>query len=95
MKRYALQHLKDWKENKQRKPLMIYGAELKDENQQITIDNFADLIDESSWEEFMPRGVTKEIFAKFKKYYEPDVFRESGKRIREMARAADALPLRL
>lgn len=26
MKRYALQHLKAWKENKQRKPLMIYGA---------------------------------------------------------------------
>lgn len=26
MKRYALQQLKDWKENKQRKPLMIYGA---------------------------------------------------------------------
>ena len=26
MKRYALQHLKAWKENRQHKPLMIYGA---------------------------------------------------------------------
>lgn len=76
-----------------RMPLMIYGAELKNESQEITIDNFASLIDESSWEEFMPRGVTKALFATFKKYYEPDVFRESGKRIREMARATDALPL--
>jgi len=76
-----------------RMPLMIYGAELKDESQEITIDNFADLIDEKSWLEFMPRGVTKARFAEFKKYYEADVFRESGRRIREMAKAADALPL--
>ena len=31
----------------------------------------------------------KEKFEKFKKYYDPDIFREAGKRIREMARAAD------
>ena len=49
-----------------RMPLMIYGAELKD-NEEITIDNFADKVDDPSWEEFMPRGVTKEIFAKFTK----------------------------
>ena len=72
-----------------RMPLLIYGAELKNENEEITIDNFASLIDDQSWEEFMPKGVDKEKFEKFKKYYEPDVFREAGKRIREMARAAD------
>jgi hypothetical protein len=37
----------------------------------------------------MPKGVTKEVFERFKKYYDPDIFREAGKRIREMARAAD------
>jgi hypothetical protein len=37
----------------------------------------------------MPKGVDKEKFEKFKKYYDPDIFREAGKRIREMARAAD------
>ena len=37
----------------------------------------------------MPKGVDKERFEKFKKYYDPDIFREAGKRIREMARAAD------
>ena len=72
-----------------RMPLLIYGAELKNENEEITIDNFASLIDDQSWEEFMPKGVDKGKFEKYKKYYEPDVFREAGKRIREMARAAD------
>lgn len=72
-----------------RMPLLIYGAELKNESQDITIDNFASLIDDQSWEEFMPKGVDKEKFEKFKKYYDPDIFREAGRRIREMARAAD------
>ena len=74
-----------------RMPLLIYGAELKDEQQEITIDNFAELIDDDSWAEFMPKGVTKEIFGRFKKYYEPDIFREAGKRIRSITRAADQL----
>ena len=72
-----------------RMPLLIYGAELKNESQEITINNFASLIDNQSWEEFMPKGVDKEKFEKFKKYYDPDIFREAGKRIREMAKAAD------
>lgn len=49
-----------------RMPLLIYGAELSDENQEITIDNFASLIDPQSWEEFMPKGVTKQKFNSFK-----------------------------
>ena len=72
-----------------RMPLLIYGAELKNEDEEITIDSFSTLIDDTSWEEFMPKGVDKEKFEKFRKYYDPDVFREAGKRIREMARAAD------
>ena len=72
-----------------RMPLLIYGAELKSEDEEITIDNFASLIDPQSWEEFMPKDVTKQVFSRFKKYYDPDIFREAGKRIREMARVAD------
>ncbi len=72
-----------------RMPLMLYGAEMKDEDKELTIDNFANLVDEQSWLEFMPRGVTKQVFRKFKRYYDPDIFREAGKRIREMARMAD------
>jgi hypothetical protein len=74
-----------------RMPLLIYGADVNDEKEEITIDNFAQLIDPQSWEEFMPKGVSKQLFNSFKKYYEPDIFRAAGKRIRAMARAADQL----
>jgi hypothetical protein len=76
-----------------RMPLLIYGAEVKDEDKQINIDNFSQLIDDQSWEEFMPKGVTKQVFENFKKYYEPDVFRAAGKKIRAMARATDTLSI--
>lgn len=72
-----------------RMPLLIYGADVTNEEKELTLDNFTELVDDQSWEEFMPRDVTKEIFQKFKKYYEPDVFRAAGKRIRALARAAD------
>lgn len=75
-----------------RMPLLIYGADVTDE-EEISIDNFTDLVDNQSWEEFMPNGVTKGTFLKFKKYYEPDVFRAAGKRIRALARAADLLSI--
>jgi len=74
-----------------RMPLLIYGAELDNEDEEITIDNFAEKIDPRSWEEFMPKGVSKQKFNAFKKYYDPDIFRAAGKRIRAMARAADKL----
>ena len=74
-----------------RMPLLIYGAVLEDEYEDITIDNFASLIDKNSWEEFMPQGVTKELFSRFKKYYDPEIFIASAKRIRQQAKAADEL----
>ncbi len=76
-----------------RMPLLIYGADVSNEEEEISIDNFTALVDDRSWEEFMPKGVTKEIFLKFKKYYEPDVFRAAGKRIRALVRAADHLTI--
>jgi hypothetical protein len=76
-----------------RMPLLIYGAKIENEDEQLTIDNFTSLIDPQSWEEFMPRGVTKATFNKFKKYYDPDIFAAAGKRIRAMARAADRLTI--
>lgn len=71
-------------------PLMIFGAKLEDEKTGITIDNFTQLVDDASWEEFMPRGVTKEKFNDFKKCYDPVKFAEAGKRYREWARLADS-----
>ena len=39
-----------------RMPLLIYGADVKNEETEISIDNFTDLVDNQSWEEFMPKG---------------------------------------
>lgn len=71
-------------------PLLIYGAEVP-ADKEITVDNFVDLVDDSSWNEFMPAGVTKETYKKFSKYYEQDVFVAAGRQIRNMALAADEL----
>ncbi len=76
-----------------RMPLMIYGAKVENEDEELTIDNFTRLVDSQSWEEFMPKGVTKQRFNAFKKYYDPDIFTAAAKRIRQMARAADRLSI--
>lgn len=76
-----------------RMPLMIYGAKVENEDEELTIDNFTQLVDPQSWEEFMPKGVTKQRFNAFKKYYDPDIFTAAAKRIRAMARAADRLSI--
>lgn len=72
-------------------PLMIYGADVKD-NETITIDNFVEKVDDASWKEFMPNGVTKTIFNDFKKYYDKDIFEACGKKIRNSVKNADVLP---
>ena len=74
-----------------RLPLLMYGAELNNEGEDITLENFAALIDDQSWEEFMPRGITKELFAEFTPYYDPDMFRAVGRNYRDLVRAADKL----
>lgn len=71
-------------------PLLIYGADVPFDKE-ITSENFTDLIDDNSWQEFMPKGVDKETFKKFSKYYEQDVFVSAGRQIRNKAKAADNL----
>lgn len=71
-----------------RMPLMIYGADVPIE-EDIDINSFVDIIDDESWKEFMPTGVSKKIFTEFTKYYDRDVFIAAGKRIRRLAAAAD------
>ena len=69
-------------------PLLVYGADVP-LTKDITIEAFPDLVDDLSWEEFMPKGVTKDIFKKFSKYYDKDVFVASTYRIRALAKSAD------
>lgn len=97
----ALKKLKEAKEAKSkaisilraisiRIPLLVYGAE-KDLDEDITIENFAELVDDESWKEFMPVGVTKEKFNEFIIYYDKDIFIEAGNQIRRKVKAADDL----
>ena len=96
-----LEELKEKKKNKDtaisilrgisiRIPLLVYGSDVED-NVDITANNFTNLIDDISWEEFMPKGVTKDVFKKFSKYYEQDVFVSAGRQIRNKAKYADTL----
>lgn len=71
-------------------PMLIYGADI-DFEKDITLDNFLDLVDDISWEEFMPNGITKEKFKHFSKYYDVDVFIAAGRKIRNIAKSADKL----
>lgn len=71
-------------------PLLIYGAKC-DFDEQITIDKFTTYVDDKSWEEFMPKGVTKDKFNQFIEYYDKDIFIEAGNQIRRKAKAADEL----
>ena len=71
-------------------PLLIYGADI-DIDEDVTIDNFTKLIDDKSWEEFMPAGITKDKFDEFSKYYDNEVFIEAGRQIRRRAKYADNL----
>ncbi|ARD07600.1 restriction endonuclease (plasmid) [Lactobacillus amylolyticus] len=69
-------------------PMMIYGMDIKfDED--VSIKKFVNNIDDVSWKEFMPKGITKELFNQFVKYYDADVFIEAGKIIRREVKELD------
>lgn len=72
-------------------PLMMFGANIGDIKDRVTIDMFADesFIDNESWAEFMPKEVSREMFLQLAKFYNPDIFRDAGMRIRELAQEAD------
>ncbi|MCQ2147226.1 MAG: Eco57I restriction-modification methylase domain-containing protein [Bacteroidales bacterium] len=75
-------------------PLLVYGAEINDDaGEEITIDNFASdqIVDDASWEEFMPKGFTKETFNILKDCFDRSIFTGAAKRIRQMVKEADNL----
>lgn len=69
-------------------PLMIYGMNM-DINEDVDIHSFVNKVDDESWQEFMPNGVTKDLFRKFIKYYDPEIFIEAGKIIRNRVKSFD------
>lgn len=73
-----------------RMPLLVYGMDV-DFDTEINLDTFVNNVDDSSWEEFMPKGVSKDLFKKFTKYYDKNMFIACARRIRSIAKNADNL----
>ena len=74
-----------------RLPLLFYGADA-DINEINSLAYFADRVDEASWEEFMPKGLSKELFKTVaEKFFDQDVVIGAGMRIRKLAHQADEL----
>ena len=71
-------------------PMMIYGMQV-DLEEEISVNKFIKLVDDQSWEEFMPKGLTKAMFKKFTRYYDNEVFIEAGRIIRNKAKSYDKL----
>ena len=70
-------------------PMMVYGAKIP-YGEDVTIDNFTSLVDDESWEEFMPKGISKQKFDSLKRFYDKDIFTAAGRDIRDRAYQADA-----
>ncbi|MBP9816344.1 hypothetical protein KBD09_03880 [Candidatus Woesebacteria bacterium] len=97
----ALRKLKEAREQKQsaitilravsiRMPMLVYGANVSIK-EDITLQKFIDLVDDESWQEFMPAGLSKEQFKGFTKYYDEDVFKGVAHSIRAKAFDCDEL----
>ena len=73
-------------------PLLIFGGRFNDDDDdEITLDNFTRKVDDASWAEFMPAGVTKEKFNRFKRCYNVARFEGAGRLYRQWTREADSM----
>lgn len=73
-----------------RMPMLVYGANVSI-REDITLQKFIDLVDNESWQEFMPVGLSKDQFKDFTKYYDEDVFKGVSHSIRAKAFDCDDL----
>lgn len=73
-----------------RMPMMVYGANVSI-RKDITLQDFIVLVDDDSWQEFMPKGLSKDTFREFTKYYDEEVFRGVARSIRAKAFDCDDL----
>ena len=73
-----------------RLPLLFYGADA-DITEVIKMEDFVDIVDDESWQEFMPKGLKKDLFLEIMRYYDEDVVIAAGQRIRQLAKQADEM----
>jgi hypothetical protein len=98
----ALKKLKEAREQKKsaisilravsiRMPMLVYGANIS-VREDMTLQKFIDIVDDESWQEFMPAGLAKDTFREFTKYYDEEVFQGVAHSIRAKAFDYDELP---
>lgn len=73
-----------------RMPMLVYGANVS-LHEDITLEKFIELVDDESWVEFMPIGLSKDRFRDFIKYYDQEVFNGVTRNIRARAFDCDEL----
>lgn len=69
--------------------LMFGGADKGNTKTPLTVDNFTELISDESWNEFMPKGISKDDFKKIRKVFKDTRFKEAGEKYRALAIEAD------
>lgn len=69
-------------------PMLVFAA---DTDEAITVDNFASLIDDASWGEFMPNGFTKEAWGQYNRFFNKVIFEGACDEVRRQAKAMDAM----
>lgn len=74
-----------------RLPLLIFGADVP-LTDNITMEDFVNIVDDESWKEFLPADVTKDLFRRSIKYFDEDVLIGAGLRIRRLVKQADEYP---
>lgn len=72
-------------------PMMIYGTVEKIDG--LTLDSFMREIDQESWNEFMPKGVSMKLFNRIRHFYREDIFVATAKAIVNRLHKADQLPI--
>lgn len=73
-----------------RLPLLFYGADA-DITTVIKMEDFVNIVDPESWEEFMPKGLKTDLFLDIMRFYDEDVVVAAGQRIRQLAKQADEM----
>lgn len=69
-------------------PLLIYGMRTEF-NAKTKASDFTKEVDNLSWDDFMPKGVTKERFNECLKFYDVNVFISAGEVIQDKVKAID------
>ena len=74
-----------------RLPMLVYGADV-DMRKDISLQQLVELVDDESWKEFMPAGLTKTTFMEFIKYYDATVFQGVTRSLRRRVAECDSEP---